>query len=338
MLFAKGTWAILGIEPESHDSFLKTLDNAGCIYAFSQAYTLAEMRENPKLSLTTGINPFENPRKDEQGPPLGDDFKDDNAIAAYNPDHAVFGVGDEFRISSEQHWYGLWFVFNEAEDVDDIKSKQEQFAYTECSRPFKFLAKEQRKAVAEAAKPLNAGTRKQIPALLDFESGRVYIASTNADEVSACRSVLEAMGVAIHGLAWNFGDPEWAETFLNKVQSMNKFTTPMDDRASAIRTHAGYDVEPFEDKAVEAVVKKFFALSELDTGLWTGLFPTADSALWRRRTRDGFASFRCLRPAHGQSQCAFPPGLSSRSRVPGAGLSLRQERCGETVPHRPLCL
>ena len=272
-MFTKAAWAIYGITPESHQAFLDVVNNVNTMYAVSQAFSLATMRNDDTHIAMVGINPFENPRKDEQGQPLGKDFE----TAA--PDTTVFGKGEEeFRISPDLPWYGFWMIFNEAEDVDDIKSKQEQFSYSECSRPFKFLNKDQKKGVVEMAKPLNVGTRKQFPVLLDFQTGRVYIASTNKDEIAAVRDSLDDMGVGVYGLAWDFGDPDWAERFLNKVNMKNKFAKEMSARAEDIRR--GIDIEPLEDRVTENIVSNFFALSELDSGLWAGLYPNTAIKLY----------------------------------------------------------
>jgi hypothetical protein len=273
-VFAKSAWAILGITPDSHDAFLKTVNSLPGMYALSQAFSLATMRNDEKHVAMVGINPFGNPRKDEQGDPLGKDFE-----AAVVLDTDVFGKGEEeFRLTPAYPWYGFWMIFNEAEDVDDIKSKQEQFAYSESSRPFKFLNKDQKKVVVEMAKPLNVGTRKQFPVLLDFQAGRVYIASTNKDEIATVRSTLEDMGVKVHGLAWDFGDADWVEHFLNKVNEKNKFVKEMQTRADEIRR--GLDIEPLEDKVTENIIKNFFALAELDSGQWVGLYPNVAIKLY----------------------------------------------------------
>jgi uncharacterized protein with GYD domain len=273
-MFTKSTWAILGITPDSEAAFITTLNSIPAMYAFSQAFTMAAMRYDEKKTNMIGINPFENPRKDEAGKFLGKDFE------SAAPDTTAFGKGEEeFRLNPDMPWFGFWFIINEAEDVDDIKSKQEQLAYAEYSRPFKFLGKDQKKSVEEAAKPLNVGTRKQFPVLLDFKSGRAYIASTNKDEIASVRSTLEAMGVKVHGLMWSFGDdPNWVELFLNKINDKNKFSMAMASRADDIRK--GLDIEPMNDSMKENIVKNYFALSELDSGQWAGLYPNTAIKLY----------------------------------------------------------
>lgn len=265
-MFSKGSWAILGIKPKSEKAFLATINDPKAAQAISQSHALEALRKDEKLQTATGINPFENPRKDESERALhgGADFGESE---------------QEFRINPKQPWYGFWFVINEAEDVDDIKSKQEQFAYSECSRPFKFLAKDQKKSVEAMAKPHNVGTRKQFPVLLDFETGRVYIESTNKEEILSVLDMLgDMMGVETHALAWDFGDANWVEHFLSKVNEKNKFVKEMASRAADIRR--GLDIEPLEDKVMESVVKNFFALAELDSGLWAGLFPNVAIKLY----------------------------------------------------------
>lgn len=273
-MFTKSAWAIIGITPETQKAFVNTLNDVSHMYALSQAFALATIRHDDKHASMLGINPFETPRKDEQAPPLGKGFE------AAAPVLEAFGLNeDEFKISPDMPWYGFWIIFNEGEDVDDIKSKQEQFAYSEYSRPFKFLGKDMKKAVEAMASPLNVGTRKQVPVLIDFKSGRVYIQSTNKDEIDAVRSTLEDMGVQSHALAWDFdGDANWVENFLNKVNSKNKFGKEMQSRAED--TRRGLDIEPLDDKVLENIVSNFFALSELDTGQWAGLYPNVAIKLY----------------------------------------------------------
>ncbi|VVB53146.1 Uncharacterised protein [uncultured archaeon] len=269
-MFAKGAWAIFGIKPESLETFQRSLNNVDLMYGLSQAYAVAVLRYDDKQGgMMVGINPFENPRKDEAGQPLGADHQ--TAV----PDTTLFGKGEEeFRINPDLPWYGMWVVFNEAEDVDDIKSKREQASYTDASRPFKFVGKDQKKAIEAAVQPTNVGTRKQFPILLDFQTGRVYIFSTNKDEVATVRHLLEEdLGIEVFGLMWDFDDADWVERFLNKVQSKNKFNKEMTARAEDVRR--GLDIEPLEDKVKESVVSNFFACSELDTGQWAALFPNA---------------------------------------------------------------
>jgi len=274
-LFAKAAWAILGITPESEAPFLATINSLTNMYALSQAFAVATLQwtENHN-GLMVGINPFEAPRKDEAGPPLGQDFE----TAA--PNTAVFGSGeDDYKISADMPWYGFWLIFNEADDVDDIKSKKEQLSYADYSRPFKFLNKDAKKAVEAAASPLNVGTRKQIPVLLDFKTGRAYIESTNKDEIATVRSTLEDMGIKVYGLTWNFDDSStWVEDFLNTVNSKNKYEKEMQARAKDIRL--GVDIEPLEDKTMENIVSNYFAAAELDSGQWACLYPNVAIKLY----------------------------------------------------------
>lgn len=261
------------IYTDAEEAFVATLNDVPKMYALSQAFSVAAMRNDEKHLAMVGINPFENPRKDEAGAPLGKDFE----TAA--PDTTLFGKGEgEFRINPDMPWFGLWMIFNEAEDVDDIKAKQEQASYSECSRPFKFLNKDQKRAVEEMAKPLNVGTRKQFPVLIDFKSGRVFILSTNKDEITTVRSTLEEMGVTLTELAWDFGDPRWVENFLNAVNEKNKFVKEMTARAEDLKR--GLDIAPLDDRTMEAVVSQMFALAPMDSGQWVGLYPKAAIKLY----------------------------------------------------------
>ena len=271
-MFVKGAWAILGVDPASKQEFLNSIYSTDKMYALSQSFAVATLLQKPGGPMV-GINPFANPRKDELGDPLG------AAYAGTDPDPALFGVGEEeFRISPDMPWYGFWAVINEGDDVDDIKSKREQLAYSEYSRPVKFLGKDQKKHVEGATKPKNVGTRRQFPVLLDFGGGRAYAGSANKEDVATVRNLLGNLGVGLNDLSWDFGDPDWAERFLVRVWGKNKFAEAMQSRADDIRR--GIDIQPEDDPGRERILKTFFALSELDSGQWAGLFPNAAIKLY----------------------------------------------------------
>lgn len=280
-MFTKGQWAVVGISEGSQKAFEDILKNQETLYHLSQAYAEATIRHADKpTGLVIGINPFAEPRRDENGSPLGKGFESMHASSTN-----IYGsTPAEFSLNADMPWYGFWVVFNEPDDVDDEKSKLEHLSYVNCSRPFKFLAKDQKEGVKAALLTHPVGTRKQFPVLLDFSGqstwahGRVYMETTNKEEITLVRMLLNDLGVNTLDMTWDFGDADWAEHFLNKINEKNKFVKEMQSRAEDIRR--GIDIEPFEDKNVEKIVKNFFALSELDSGQWAGLFPNTAIKLY----------------------------------------------------------
>ena len=76
-------------------------------------------------------------------------------------------------------WYGLWAVSNEWKDVSDLASIKEQRSYVLLERPYRFLQAIDKKSVDQETLGVTAAVRKQVPVLLDFNEGRVYIESSN---------------------------------------------------------------------------------------------------------------------------------------------------------------
>jgi hypothetical protein len=189
---------------------------------------------------------------------------------------------DQYKIHPDMPWYGFWVVFNSNEDVDDEKSKLEQVAYERTSRPYKFLMKDMKKGVEAQVTPLNAGTRKQVPVLVDFNTQRVYIASTNKEEVGSILVLLADLKLEAFGLCWDFGDPDWIQLFLDKIvsETKDKYWTEMVKRAKDVQRLGEDAQEKSDDKEMESVVSNYFATTELESGQWASLFPNAAIKLY----------------------------------------------------------
>jgi hypothetical protein len=136
-MFARGSWAIFGIRSDSEDKFVESLNNYADV---SQASAVNKAKADSLP--TNGINPFEQPRLDEDGLLLD--------IAS-----------DTFKLSD--HVYGLWFCLNGFEDVTDPKSKQEALAYVNAGKPFKFLKKEEKLQVDSLVAASAVASRTQFP-------------------------------------------------------------------------------------------------------------------------------------------------------------------------------
>jgi hypothetical protein len=253
-MFARGSWAIFGIRSDSEDKFVESLNNYADV---SQASAVNKAKADSLP--TNGINPFEQPRLDEDGLLLD--------IAS-----------DTFKLSD--HVYGLWFCLNGFEDVTDPKSKQEALAYVNAGKPFKFLKKEEKTQVDSLVAASAVASRTQFPVLIDFAEQRVYAEVTGAEEIGELRRLLEVMGAVPFNLSWNFGDPNWTVKFLNTVQAANKFHKQMLDRAEELRRFRPDEIEKLEDKQMEAIVSGYFAMSELETGQWAGLSTPAKIRLF----------------------------------------------------------
>jgi hypothetical protein len=281
MLFGKGSWSIFGIKPESLLKFSLTMQAPVNLFEVSQlkASVITRFMNRP----TVGINPFEKPRKDEE-------LKDPMVIATiakgYTEDNPPpFGVETvaeyfgsteaEFRIGqdSQSNYYGFWAVFNDFDDLTDVASKKEGLSYTNISRPYKFLNKDEKKAIDSFVQATNVTSRKQFPVLVDFVQGRVYAATTNAEEADWIRAILQKLGAEVFSLRWDFDSPDWVNTFLNKIttETRSSYKDAMRTRADELTRFTKKEVEKLDDKMMEKVVSNYFGIAELATGQWAAL-------------------------------------------------------------------
>jgi hypothetical protein len=190
-------------------------------------------------------------------------------------------IGIESTLSLGNNKYGFWVVSNEYEDPTDPNSKKEQMAYTEMERPFKFLVKEEKKSIEEQVQAQAVLNRSQYPVLVDFQNERVYVASSNKDEVLAVQELLTKLGAKTFPLVWDFKYPTWPSEFLNRVVEETQFTAEMQKRAEEVSRFRPDEIEKLDDKQMEKVVSTFFALSELESDVWIGLTTPAKVRIYK---------------------------------------------------------
>ncbi len=255
MLFGRGNWAVFGIRKSTEATFVEGLSD----FAAVSQKNAVEIAKNDKVP-TSGINPFLVTRLDEtlvDVPVLSADFK----------------LGD--------HVYGLWFCQNSQKDVTDAQSKKEQMAYNDMEKPFKFLNKEEKKAIEDQVTASAVVERKQFPVLVDFANERVYASAVAEDDVESVQALLQELGAETFALAWQFGGYDWATKFLNQVNDKTKFVNEMANRAEELQRFRKDEIEKMDDKMMESIVNNFYALSELDTGKWCGLTTPARIRLYK---------------------------------------------------------
>jgi hypothetical protein len=285
MLFGKGNWSIFGVEPKSLLQFNITLQTPANLFGVSQlkASIITKFQDRA----TVGINPFATPRKDE-------DLKDVNiiaelakALAEDRPEDYISplspdvlqdfygGTPSSYRIGQDDQsdYYGFWVVFNDFEDLTDTASKKEQASYLAVSRPYKYLNNDEKKGVDAQIKATTVTARKQFPVLVDFVAGRVFAATTNAEEIGWVQAILKNLGAETFSLRWDFDDINWTSNFLCHVVKETKpsYAEAMRTRADELTRFSKKEVEKLEDKMMERVVSSFFAIAELETGDWAAL-------------------------------------------------------------------
>lgn len=282
MLFGRGQWAVFGVESKTLGNFQKALSDPFTIFEVSQlaASITTKFQNKPQ----TGINPFGSPRLDEKLvdaeviADLGDLLKelDESDHLPTSEDLQLIQTNlpymcSEADLSLGNSKYGFWVVNNEYEDPTDPNSKKEQISYEELERPFKFLIKEEKKAIEEKVTATAILERSQFVVLVDFQHGRVYASSSNVDEVLAVRELLEKLGAKTFDLVWDFGDSTWPSDFLNKVTGNTHFDAAFKERADQLARFAPDQIEKLDDKQTEKIVSTFFSLSPLESELWCGL-------------------------------------------------------------------
>jgi len=266
-MFGRGSWAVFGVKAASQAIFEASLAPSSSVSSVSQATAILTTKSEEVPS--TGINPYNKPRGDEEETP-------------------VQGVTEDYRLGPQQ--FGFWFVLNDFEDVTHPKSKQEGIAYENAQKPFKFLKKEEKELVESQVAASAVVARKQFPVLIDFVGERVYAETTNVEEIGALRTMLEDLGVKTYNLAWQFGGFDWNVKFVNAIREGNMFDKQMRDRADDLRRFRPDEIEKLEDKMMENIVSSYFALAELETGQWAGLSVPAKIRLFAASEPSGETS------------------------------------------------
>src|SRR5258708_2166868 len=120
MLFAKGVWSVFGIRASSLDAFRAGMADKAKLIGMSQL--VASVRTKFGGAASVGINPYEEPRKDETvaGVELTE-LADQIAKEAINDSWHEFAGTEEQQFSLGDNQYAFWVVFNDFEDVTDPK-------------------------------------------------------------------------------------------------------------------------------------------------------------------------------------------------------------------------
>lgn len=281
-MFGRGAWAVFGLGKESLETFRTILEDRNIMVTASQLAAAAITRYSK--ADTIGVNPFNGPRLDEEHP-LDPAFEPELAgYAGADLDQRAATLADEilncggygvteaqFRIHPTMPWYGLWAVVNEWKDVSDVASVREQSSYRLLERPYKFLPATDKKTVEEATFGITAAIRKQIPVLLDFNEGRLYIENTNKKQIYTVTVILRRLGLDVIQVAWNYPRPNWPATILNKLYENTQYQSDFQRRAEEATRFRSSEIVKLEDREVENIVSNFFSMTQLNTDLWVGI-------------------------------------------------------------------
>jgi len=287
-MFGRGNWAIVGLVKESLEAFSINLADPGRMAAASQLAAAAVARVYDSDAM--GINPFDAPRLDEEQEL---DIEQQAALARHAavqqgaieneagaadalPAEILEGPGygrtvETFRIHSELPWFGLWAVSNEKKNAQDLPSIKEQQSYVMLERPYKFLQPTDKRTVDDKALDATAVARTQVPVLLDFHEGRVYIESANKKQIQSVIASLNRLGAEILPVAWNYPVSDWTEAILNRLYERTQFRDEFNKRAEEAKRFNANEIEKLEDREMEGIVSKFFSMTELPNGISAGI-------------------------------------------------------------------
>jgi hypothetical protein len=290
-MFGRGTWAIMGLAKESLEAFRTSLEDGALMVVASQMAASAITRHFNLDAL--GINPFSAPRLDEQHV-LGSDHQQElaryattdqeersnGALAAEILNAEGYGVTEQqFQLQSEIPWYGLWAVSNEWKDVSDLASVKEQHSYAVLDRPYKFLQAIDKRSVDQDTRGVTAAVRKQVPVLLDFNEGRVYIENSNKKMIHAITEALKKLGAEIVPVAWTYNQPRWPSEILNKLHDGTQYESDFVRRADEATRFKANEIEKLEDRELESIVAHYFSMTQLPNELWVGISTPAQIRL-----------------------------------------------------------
>lgn len=282
-MFGRGAWAIFGLGKESLETFKTILEDRAIMAASSQLAASAVTRYFK--SDTVGVNPFSGPRLDEEHPLNAEHEPELSEYSAAEverraeltlPDEVLacegYGVTEaQFRIHPELPWYGLWAVVNEWKDVSDIASIREQRSYRLLERPYKFLQATDKNTVEEDTFGINAATRKQIPVLLDFNDGRIYIENTSKNLIYMVIVRLRQLGVDVIPVAWTYPRPNWPSAILTRLYENTQYQSDFQKRAEEAARFKSTEIEKLEDRELENIVANFFSMTQLGGDIWVGI-------------------------------------------------------------------
>jgi hypothetical protein len=282
-MFARGSWAILGLAKESLDAFKTSLEDRTFMAASSQLAASAAIRHFH--TDTVGINPFRAPRLDDDHP-VDSGHEQELAQFAVLPQeeyssHSLTteildGEGyaftvEPFQLHPDMPWYGLWAVLNELKDVGDLASIKEQRSYVLLERPYRFLQAIDKNTVEENTTGVRAAVRKQVPVLLDFNEGRVYIENSNKKVIAMIISSLGRMGAGILPVAWTYDRPNWPSEVLDRLYENSQYKAEFNERAEDATRFSPKEIAKLEDRELESIVAKYFSMTHLPSDLWVGI-------------------------------------------------------------------
>jgi hypothetical protein len=126
---------------------------------------------------------------------------------------------------------------------------------------------------------VTAAVRKQVPVLLDFNEGRLYIESSNKTLILLVNERLRDLGIEIVPVAWNYSLKNWPAEIINKLYERTEFQSDFQKRADEATRFKANEIEKLEDKELESIVANYFSMTQLSSDFWVGISGPAQIGL-----------------------------------------------------------
>jgi hypothetical protein len=152
-----------------------------------------------------------------------------------------------------------------------MASIKEQRSYRLLDRPYKFLQASDKVSIDHDTLGVTAAVRKQVPVLLDFHDGRVYIENSNKKLIYMITVRLRQLGVEIIPVAWTYPRPNWPAEILNRLYENTQYQREFQKRAEEATRFKASEIEKLEDREAESIVANYFSMTQLPSDLWIGI-------------------------------------------------------------------
>ena len=251
-MFGRGTWAVFGLAKESLEAFRTNLEDRAIMAA---AVANGGIRHHPAIQLpirsesirsalpvsTKSIRSRAEHQEELAGYAITEhEDGSDHNLPAEILDCEGYGFTEaQFQLHATMPWYGLWAVSNEWKDVSDLASIKEQRSYKLLERPYRFLQAIDKKSVDQETLGVTAAVRKQVPVLLDFNEGRVYIENSNKKLIYTIMVRLQQLGAEIIPVAWTYTHAELdrgnSQSACTRARSIRAISSERADEATRFK-------------------------------------------------------------------------------------------------------
>jgi hypothetical protein len=212
-LFGKGTWTRLSIDPESVEKFHALLANQRALFTASAFAARSILIGNKEITQQAGINcpawacgdapfPLEQLTLDRKVHPIV--YRQLQDPENQTPWEIPEGIADEYEIGGDRYFggqfnlldeatpvFGFWLVLFKRANLDDMNALKEHGASLSNGQPFKTLSSTAKKDITQSIVSdglVDYIDRKQVPVILDYRTGGVWIGTGSKGHIDAFSS------------------------------------------------------------------------------------------------------------------------------------------------------